>query len=323
MTFLTFAIALLIDYRFGWPKPLFATISHPVVWAGNAISFLEKKMNAGTENARLIKGGFAACLLIMIAFLMGTFITQILHNITNSSFITAVCTAIFAWPLLASQSMKSHITDILGPLERSNMEQARTAVSMIVGRDPSTLDENGIRRAAIESLAENTSDGIIAPLFWGLCLGLPGIMAYKMINTLDSMIGYKNDRYLYFGRIAARIDDVANWIPARLTALIYAICEIDFSILKGIASIARMHRSPNAGWPETAMARILNIRLSGPRIYGNESTNDAWLNEGAPDPDNVALASALLVFDRLIRLTIGVLFACVLAYWIGYEIFTD
>ncbi len=323
MTFLTFAIALLLDYKFGWPKGLHISISHPVIWSGKSISFIEKQLNIGSDNERLIKGGLAALALTLMAYLLGIFISVVLRNLASSNVIVCVVMAFLAWPLLASHSMKTHITDILRPLESNDIDNSRIAVSMIVGRNPNTLDQNGIRRAAIESLAENTSDGIIAPLFWGLLLGLPGIMAYKMINTLDSMIGYKNDRYLYFGRVAARLDDVANWIPARLTAFLYAICTKDFSILKNIRLTANKHRSPNAGWPETTMARILNIRLSGPRTYGDERTDDAWLNETAPDPNNAALETALLIFDRLIRLCIGLLFACAMAYWFSYAIFTN
>jgi adenosylcobinamide-phosphate synthase len=174
---------------------------------------------------------------------------------------------------------------------------------MIVGRDPSQLDAAGIARAATESLAENTSDGIVAPLFWGAIFGLPGIAAYKAINTLDSMIGHRTPRYEAFGWAAARIDDVANLIPARLTGLLFAIVSVRPCIaLATMWRDAGQHRSPNAGWPEAAMAGALDIRLSGPRIYEGRLSQEPWLNGEAADPTAADLNRALALYRRAMLL---------------------
>ena len=166
-----------------------------------------------------------------------------------------IVTALLAWPLIATRSMHDHVTAVATPLSARDLDGARAAVAMIVGRDPALLDTPGVTRAAIESLAENTSDGIVAPLFWGLLLGLPGIVAYKAINTLDSMIGHRNARHTDFGRFAAKLDDAVNWPAARLTGLLFAL--VSKRPLRALAVMrrdARHHRSPNAGWPEAAMA---------------------------------------------------------------------
>jgi adenosylcobinamide-phosphate synthase len=173
------------------------------------------------------------------------------------------------------------------PLRTGDLAEARRAVARTVGRDPQRLDEAGVARAALESLAENTSDGVVAPLFWGLLFGLPGIAGYKAINTLDSMIGHRSPRYEDFGRAAARIDDVANLIPARLTGALLAVVAGAARWRRALAVMradARAHRSPNAGWPEAALAGALGVRLSGPRVYGDRIADEPWLNATAPDP---------------------------------------
>ncbi len=180
------------------------------------------------------------------------------------------------------------------PLAAGDIDAARQAVSMIVGRDPARLDEAGIARAAIESLAENTSDGVVAPLFWGALFGLPGIAGYKAINTLDSMIGHRNERHEAFGWAAARIDDVANIIPARLTGLLFALTGPGpRDALLCMVRDARHHRSPNAGWPEAAMAGALGVRLCGPRAYHGELADEPWLNGSARDPAAADISRAL------------------------------
>ena len=149
---------------------------------------------------------------------------------------------------------------------------------MIVGRDPEMLDQSGICRAAIESLAENFSDGVVAPAFWYAVFGLPGIIVYKMINTADSMIAYKNEKYLWFGRAAAHIDDLANWVPARISAVLIAVGGFSLHALKVAFHDSGLHRSPNAGWPEAAMAGASGLALGGPRVYAHETVQQAWLN---------------------------------------------
>jgi adenosylcobinamide-phosphate synthase len=210
-----------------------------------------------------------------------------------------ILAAILAWPLVAARSMHDHVDAVARPLIAGNLPAARQAVSMIVGRDPSQLDAAGIARAATESLAENTSDGIVAPLFWGAIFGLPGIAAYKAINTLDSMIGHRSIRHEAFGWAAARIDDVANLIPARLTGILFAAVSAQPGVaLATMWRDARQHRSPNAGWPEAAMAGALGIRLSGPRIYAGQFTQEPWVNAAAPDPAPADLNRALALYVR-------------------------
>ena len=216
------------------------------------------------------------------------------------------------WPLLAARSMHEHVATIAKPLAKGDIEGARYAVSMIVGRDPKALDEAGIARAALESLGENTSDGIIAPMVWGLILGPAGMAGYKAVNTLDSMIAHRNARYEWFGKCAARMDDLANLIPARLTGLLYVLA--GRRGLRLMLKDAGKHRSPNAGWPESALAAGVGCRLSGPRVYGDRIAQEPWLNEGAADPDAQAILRGLAIYRRVLALAgLGVLIVLALA----------
>lgn len=291
-------LAIALDTALSWPSALFRRIGHPVTWIGALISALETRLNSG--RARRIKGVLAALLVISISGGIGYLLQEIVSNTAFSTLLTAV----FAWPLIATRSMYDHVRAVAQPLSAGDIPAARHAVSMIVGRDPEGLDETGIARAAIESLAENTSDGIIAPLFWGLVAGLPGIAAYKAINTLDSMIGHRTERYEAFGWASARIDDVANLIPARLTGLLFALTTRRFpAALRAMAQDARHHRSPNAGWPEAAMAGALGIRLSGPRVYNGQVHPERWVNSAGIDPISADLARALSLYIRAMALT--------------------
>ncbi len=291
-------LAIALDTALSWPSALFRCIGHPVTWIGALISALETRLNSG--RARRIKGVLAALLVISISGGIGYLLQEIVSNTAFSTLLTAV----FAWPLIATRSMYDHVRAVAQPLSAGDIPAARHAVSMIVGRDPEGLDETGIARAAIESLAENTSDGIIAPLFWGLVAGLPGIAAYKAINTLDSMIGHRTERYEAFGWASARIDDVANLIPARLTGLLFALTTRRFpAALRAMAQDARHHRSPNAGWPEAAMAGALGIRLSGPRVYNGQVHPERWVNSAGIDPISADLARALSLYIRAMALT--------------------
>jgi adenosylcobinamide-phosphate synthase len=210
---------------------------------------------------------------------------------------------ILAWPLVAGRSLYDHVAAVTRPLQLHDVEGARAAVSRIVGRDPSTLDEAGIARASIESLAENASDGVVAPVFWGAIFGLPGIVAYKAINTLDSMIGHRTPHFEAFGWAAARIDDVANFIPARLTAALFALLSTERKMAMWcMICDGPRHRSVNAGWPEAAMAGALGVRLSGPRIYHGDVTDEPWLNANACDPGAKDIGSALKLFRRAMLL---------------------
>lgn len=198
--------------------------------------------------------------------------------------------------LLASRSLHAHVAAIARPLASGDTEAAREAVAMIVGRDPHQLDEAGIARAGLESLAENASDGVIAPLFWGAIFGLPGLAGYKAINTLDSMIGHRNETYAAFGGFAARLDDIANLVPARITGMLFALVSFKSVAFKIMLRDARQHRSPNAGWPEAAMAGGLGVRLSGPRRYQDRVSDEPWLNPDARDPNAADMFTGLQTY---------------------------
>lgn len=272
-------LAWAIEAIFGWPSWLYDRIRHPVVWIGTLISFLERRLN--NENVshgkRVWLGGFTSFVTILAvctAAWLGA-------SAIETPWISIAVQAIIASSLIASRSMYKHVHAVQTPLEAGNIEGARTAVSMIVGRDTQTLEARGVAGAALESLAENTSDGVTAPLFWSALLGLPGIAAYKAINTLDSMIGHRSARYLAFGAIAARIDDAANIVPARLTGALFALVGWRAQGWRAMAQDAGKHASPNAGWPEAAMAGALGIKLGGPRAYSSSAKDGAhpWLNE--------------------------------------------
>ena len=288
MTILAALIALLIDALIGWPDRLFRRIGHPVVWLGRLIDGLDRRLNHG--NWRVLRGMFAS-LVTIAAALLPAVVLQILLG--------PLLAAVFAWPLVAARSLNDHLRAVATPLSRHDIVEARQATAMIVGRDVRTADEAALSRAATESLAENASDGVIAPLFWACIAGLPGIAAYKAINTLDSMIGHRTTRHGEFGRFAARLDDVANWVPARLTALLIMLAS-GKTQWTGLRADAVRHRSPNAGWPETAMAKALGVRLSGPRVYADHVANEPWLNGAAPDPDATTLERALTLYRRAV-----------------------
>jgi len=291
------ALAMLIDAVIGWPARLYAWIGHPVTWIGAVISGCDRRLNReGDPPARRARAGMLAALAVIVLASLPALVAALVlpHDLAG-----LIVTALLAWPLIATRSMHDHVTAVATPLSARDLDGARAAVAMIVGRDPALLDTPGVTRAAIESLAENTSDGIVAPLFWGLLLGLPGIVAYKAINTLDSMIGHRNARHTDFGRFAAKLDDAVNWPAARLTGLLFAL--VSKRPLRALAVMrrdARHHRSPNAGWPEAAMAGALGVRLSGPRSYGSGIRDEPWLNGAAPDPQARDLEDGLALYRR-------------------------
>ncbi|WP_145104045.1 adenosylcobinamide-phosphate synthase CbiB [Cereibacter sediminicola] len=288
-------VAMATDTALGWPDRIHARIGHPVVWMGRLISALDSRWNRGTEAQRRRAGVAALGVTVLAASLPAALVQTLLPG----GLVGAVLTGLLAWPLVALRSMHEHVEAVAAPLGRGDLPAARRAVSMIVGRDPAQLDEAGVARAALESLAENSSDGIVAPLFWGLLFGLPGIAAYKAINTLDSMIGHRTPRHEAFGWASARTDDWVNLIPARLTGVLFAL--VSRSPRKALATMrwdARAHRSPNAGWPEAAMAGALGVRLSGPRIYDDRVSAEPWLNAGAPDPGAAELRQGLALYRR-------------------------
>lgn len=292
----TMVLALAVDAVMGWPDRVFDRIGHPVTWLGGLIDALERRFNREADSfaARRLRG-VGVCL--FVTFVAG-FAAQVLVWALPGGLWGAVLTGVLAWPLVAARSLYDHVARVAGPLSRGDLQGARDAVAMIVGRDPNLLDEAGVARAALESLAENTSDGVVAPLFWGVVLGLPGIAAYKAINTMDSMIGHMSPRYRAFGWAAARLDDLVNLVPARLTGLLFvAACGSAWKqALKVMIADAGHHRSPNAGWPEAALAGGLGVRLSGPRVYDGALSSEPYVNVGAPDPRPFDLARGLVAY---------------------------
>ncbi len=291
-------IALLIDVAVGWPDRFFAVIGHPVTWIGRGISFGERVLNSGGARARRIKGGLLVTVILGVTGLAAWWISGLLPG----GWAGVLVTGILAWPFVAARSLQTHVAAVGAPLAAGDVEGARKAVANIVGRNPETMDAPAMARAALESLAENASDGVIAPLFWGAIFGLPGIAVYKALNTLDSMIGYRNDRYRDFGWAAARLDDLANLIPARLTGLLIAgvATGVRRTAYRTMLRDARSHRSPNAGWPEAAMAGALGIRLSGPRVYDGVASDDPWLNPVAADPRPQDIARGITLYQRAV-----------------------
>lgn len=277
-------IALLIDRFAGDPDWLWGRVGHPVVLFGRLIGFADKLLNTDDKSPyEKRRDGFVAIAgLLFLAATAGIGIHVLLRHFGLAGLIgEAVVASIF----LAQKSLVDHVLAVAEGLRQGGLEGGRKAVSMIVGRDPQQLDEAGISRAAIESLAENSSDGVIAPALWYLAAGLPGLFAYKMLNTADSMIGHLNERYRDFGRASAKLDDAANWIPARLAGcLLVAAGAIETGAARARHAFglmlrdARLHRSPNAGWPESAMAGLLGLALAGPRIYSGDVANEPMLN---------------------------------------------
>ena len=287
-------IALAIDAVVGWPDALYRRIGHPVTWIGALISALEARLNV--NGAARKWNGVVTFVIVVAAAALPAYAVMLALPL---GWVGAVVTGILAWPLVAARSMYTHVAAVARPLQAGDLTLARHEVSMIVGRDPAPLGSAGVARAALESLAENTSDGIIAPLFWGVVFGLPGIAAYKAINTLDSMIGHKTPRYQDFGWFSARTDDWVNLIPARLTGALFALTSpAPRRAWAVMLRDARAHRSPNAGWPEAALAGALNIRLSGPRIYENHIADEPWLNATAPDPSPAHITQGLRLYTR-------------------------
>lgn len=286
-------VAMGLDLLLGWPAALYARIGHPVTWIGALIAALDRRWNvAGRRRGR---GVAAAGVVIGLAALVGL----VAQAALPAGWPGIVIGGVLAWPLVALRSMHDHVAAVARPLGLGDLDAARGAVAMIVGRDPAQLDQAGVARAALESLAENSSDGIVAPLFWGVVAGLPGIAAYKAINTLDSMIGHRTHRHEAFGWASARIDDGANLIPARLTGVIFAaVSGRARGALAVMGRDARAHRSPNAGWPEAAMAGALGVRLSGPRVYGDRVADEPWLNGACPDPTPADLRRGLALYVR-------------------------
>lgn len=285
-------IALVFERWIGYPKWLYTLIRHPVVWLGWVVSCFDKLLNrpSFTDDTRKINGAFSLLILLCLVFVAAVALT----SFTRSLQLGFLLEALVASSLLAQKSLGSFVSDVADALNVS-LEKGREAVRHIVGRDPQALNESEISKAAIESLAENTSDGVIAPLFWLLLFGLPGALIYKAINTADSMIGYKSEKYHSFGWAAAKLDDGVNYPASRLTGLLFtlsAYCGLTESgrgAFRAMFRDARNHVSPNAGWPEAALAGGLDIQLGGERSYENKRVELATMGDGRSQlrPDDI------------------------------------
>ena len=261
-------IGWLLDFIFGDPSRL----PHPIVWFGKMISWGEHRLNKGSH--RMAKGAVMAIVLILMVFFVVWGFKQLIPN----TVLWLILDTIIIFYCLAGTTLIREVREVFLALDRS-LDEGRQQVARIVGRDTSQLSAQEVRTASLETLAENLSDGVIAPLFWFALLGTPGMLAYKMVNTLDSMIGYRTERYKDFGCWAAHIDDVANYIPARLTALLMVIASGKLSLLKFIWKNGRKHASPNSGYPEAALAGILNCRFGGPHYYFGELFDKPFIGE--------------------------------------------
>ncbi|QGM45980.1 adenosylcobinamide-phosphate synthase CbiB [Methylocystis heyeri] len=287
--------ALAAEAALGYPPALFARIGHPVVWIGAAIEKLETGLNRGPPLRRRLCGVVTTALLLSGSLALGAALQAALLALPFGF----AALALVSCSLLAQRSLYAHVAEVARGLEVS-LEDGRAAVSKIVGRDVSRLDEAGVSRAAIESLAENFSDGIVAPVLWMALLGLPGALAYKAINTADSMIGHRSERYVDFGWASARLDDLLNLPASRLSALLltFAAGRRAGEALTAVRRDARKHASPNAGWPEAAMAGALGLRLGGPRKYGEQEVLGATLGDGRAAACADDIHDALALYRR-------------------------
>ena len=298
---ISFIIGWLLDFVFGDPERL----PHPVVWFGKMISFGEKRLNKGQH--RKMKGALLAVGLIALVFCATWAIRKSCLMFHVSCLMLFDAMAVFY--CLAGTTLIREVRQVFLSLDRS-LEAGRVQVARIVGRDTSELSAQEVRTAALETLAENLSDGVIAPLFWLAILGTPGMLAYKMVNTLDSMIGYHTERYLQFGCWAAHIDDVANYIPARLTALLMIIfTSSPFHHFTFIRKYGRNHASPNSGYPEAALAGILNCRFGGPHKYFGEVFDKPYIGENDRELTTADMKTAIRVNRMAEILMIALLLA--------------
>lgn len=307
---------LLVETLLGYPTAIHQRIAHPVVWTGRLIAAMDRRWNRpGRSSARFPQGDddgqgkaagtsarlagiAAAAILVLLATIIGLALEHFLVGWAGMALIILIATT-----GLAQKSLHDHVTAVMRPLAAGRLEEARSALAMIVGRDTQALDEQGIAAAATESLAESFCDGVVTPAFWFLLGGLPGLFIFKAISTADSLIGHLDERHRYFGWASARLDDAMNFVPARLSGLL--ICLAAFlklpSSLRIMFRDARSHLSPNAGWPEAAMAGALGVRLGGGACYDGEWIARAELGEG-PRPSRQHLSRALTLYRRALLL---------------------
>ncbi len=312
-------LALLIEVMLGYPDWIFGAIGHPVTWIGRLIEALERALNRDRDSpaTRRTKGVVAVLILITVVGVLASLIALLLGRLPFGP----ILLAIIASTLLAQRSLYAHVADVATALERDGLEAARKTVARIVGRDSQALDAPGVARAAIESLAENFSDGVAAPALWMAIAGLPGAAIYKAINTADSMIGHRTPRFRSYGFAAARLDDLVN-LPASRAAALLILAAAALNSRAAAAGAWRVvrrdaphHRSPNAGYPEAAMAGALGLALAGPRQYGGVLIDDAFMGDGRRHAAAADIRAALSLYRRADALLIGVV--ALIAAWLS------
>ena len=311
--FTSAALALILERLLGYPKPVYAAIGHPVEWIGKLITKLDGELNKAEAPAwdNRLRGLAALAVLLAAALIPSWLIAKFLSQISLGWIVEPLIATAF----LAHRSLREHMEAVHRDLGLS-IEDGRRAVSMIVGRDPASLDESGVTRAALESLAENSSDGVVAPALWYALLGLPGIVLYKAINTADSMIGHRSERYRDFGWASAKLDDLVNLPASRISALLYAGAAAWESkangklVLAAIWRDAPKHVSPNAGWPEAALAAGLGLKLGGPRSYAGRMVDLPWMGEGRSGLNRHDLLAGLRLYARAMTLLFLLLLVC-------------
>lgn len=319
--FLMLVFALLADAGLGELSLLYRRVPHPVVVIGRAIAWADRRLNRPQRSAasRRVRGVLVVILLCAAAWAIGA----VLQKLAMQAPWGWMPELLLLVSLIAQRSLYDHVKAVADGLRADGLEGGRAAVAMIVGRDPDQLDSAGVCRAAVESCAENFSDGVVAPVFWYVVAGLPGILVYKTVNTLDSMIGHRSETYRAFGWAAARLDDVLNLIPARLSGLLLVAAAVIVrgadprAALRTMVRDAGKHRSPNAGWPEAAMAGALGLKLAGPRRYPGYMVEDEWIGSGRAEATEADIRRSLTM------LWVGCLVnaAWIVALWLAQGVF--
>jgi adenosylcobinamide-phosphate synthase len=313
-------MALILDALFGDPPLLFRFLPHPVRAIGAMIGFLDRKLNrpGRLEADRLTRGLLTVSLMAALSWWVGLLVLDAKASVKFGWLLELF----LAWTLIAQRGLFDAVRAVRLGLKKSGVEGGRAAVSQIVGRDVTRLDEHGVSRAAIESLAENFSDAVVAPVFWYLILGFPGLLLYKTINTMDSMLGHKTPRLRAFGFTAAKLDDLVNLIPARLSGLILVLASFfvptasPWQSVKVMLRDSHKHRSPNAGWPEGAAAGALKLALSGPRVYAEGPTSEPWIGgEFSARSDHRDIKRALYLFVTACLLNAMIVSGVWALYW--------
>jgi adenosylcobinamide-phosphate synthase len=295
-------LAMLIELCLGYPQALLRVVGHPVTWIGRLIAALDRLLNRDTADPSLRRGAGLVAVLLLLG-IVGSIAYVVERELLRLP-LGLVVAAVIASTLIAQRSLHHHVADVANALENGGIAAGRAAVAKIVGRDTAALDAAGIARAAIESLAENFSDAVVAPVVWLAIAGLPGAALYKAINTADSMIGHRTPRYAAFGWAAARLDDLVN-LPASRLAALFLVAAAALSkdaaaadAWRAVRRDARRHRSPNAGYPEAAMAGALGLSLAGPRVYGGVTVDDAAMGDGRRNATAADIRRALRLYRR-------------------------